>query len=288
MTIQPRRTEARPADRERILAENARLHSDLAGDYDRIHPHMRNSYEQYLQRRDVARLVGRTDASSLVLELGAGTGNLTMQFLETGCQVIAVDMSSEMLRELERKVRSRQLMERCELLRADVDTFLSGDTRQGYRVIAMSSVAHHLPDYRASLATLAQRLAPGGYLYLIHEPAHRDELAASVMPLRRLWSVLPRGLDRVLRMLQPTRRASNEHWGAQETQYVDYHYHLNGIGLADLGDAVAVHGLRLIDASRYNAHENGVVSWLDNFCFPALRYEQFQRTYFRAIWQRSG
>ena len=210
-----------------------------------------------------------------------------MQFLEAGCRVTAVDMSAEMLGELERKVRQRGLGDRCVLERADVDAFLARSQQTGFAIVAMSSVAHHLPDYRESLGQLASRLAPGGYLYLIHEPANRNELASRLLPLRRAWSVVPRGLDRALRTFQPERRAANDEWHAQETKYVDYHYYRSGISVVDLNGVLARHDLKLVSASRYNAHENGVVSWLDNFWFPAFRYEQFQRTYFRAIWQRS-
>jgi 2-polyprenyl-3-methyl-5-hydroxy-6-metoxy-1,4-benzoquinol methylase len=287
MTEPPRQNEDRTSERDRILSANARLHRELAVDYDRLHPHMRNSYEQHLQRRDVLKMTAHASQPH-VLELGVGTGNLTMQFLEAGCRVTAVDMSAEMLRELERKVQQRGLTGRCDVTQADVDTFLAADPRTGFDVIAMSSVAHHLPDYRSSLEALAARLAPRGYLYLIHEPAHRDELSTALLPLRRAWSVVPRGLDRVLRLFQPARQAANDQWHAQETEYVDYHYYRNGIGIADLTEVLTNRGLKLVSASRYNAHENGVVSWLDNFWFPAFRYEQFQRTYFRAIWQRAS
>jgi ubiquinone/menaquinone biosynthesis C-methylase UbiE len=286
MTELPGRNGDWRAERDRILNANASLHRELAADYDRLHPHMRNSYEQHLQRRDVLRMTAHPSQPH-VLELGVGTGNLTMQFLEAGCRVTAVDMSGEMLRELQRKVERRGLAAQCEVAQADVDTFLAGDPRTGFNVIAMSSVAHHLPDYRSSLAGLAARLAPRGYLYLIHEPAHREELSTTLLPLRRAWSVVPRGLDRVLRLFQPARQAANDQWHAQETEYVDYHYYRSGIGIADLTAVLTGSGLKLTSASRYNAHENGVVSWLDNFCFPAFRYEQFQRTYFRAIWQRA-
>ena len=150
----------------------------------------------------------------------------------------------------------------------------------------MSSVAHHLPDYQASIGALAERLMPGGFLYLIHEPAHRAELAGSILPLRRVWSTVPRGLDRALRSLRRDHERAAQRWAAQDTTYADYHYHLEGISLAALNQVLGARGLKLLDASRYNAHETSIVSWLDNFCCPFIRYEQFQRTYFRAVWQR--
>jgi ubiquinone/menaquinone biosynthesis C-methylase UbiE len=282
---------ARPADgvRSRVLAENVRLHRDVAASYDRIHPHMRNSFEQHLQRRDVTHMVaGCADPPMRVLELGCGTGNLTMQFLEAGCSVVGVDMSAEMLAELRRKAAGAAVEHRCELHEADVDGFLQRDGRSGYHIIAMSSVAHHLPDYLATLTALSRRLRPGGFLYLIHEPTSRDELARRAVPLRRLWSIVPRGLDRLIRDMRPSRAAVAQEWRAYDTKYADYHYHLAGISIAALRTSLQERGLTLREASNYNAHDSSVVSWIDNFCFPFLRYEQFQRTYFRAVWQRAG
>ena len=66
-----------------------------------------------------------------VLELGCGTGNLTMQFLEAGCDVVGVDMSAEMLAELRRKAAGAAVEHRCELHEADVDGFLQRDGRSG-------------------------------------------------------------------------------------------------------------------------------------------------------------
>jgi malonyl-CoA O-methyltransferase len=275
-----------PGDRKRVLADNARLHRELAADYDQIHPHMWNSYEQCLQRRDIARMLRAGAGTSRVLELGCGTGNLTLQFLERGCDVVAVDMSPEMLAQLRRKIAACGGAGRCELRQADVDSFLESDGAAQFDVVAMSSVAHHLPDYRASLAALAERLRPGGFLYLVHEPVHRTELAASMLPLRRIWSVVPRGLDRALRALQGGHADAAHRWAAEDTTYADYHYHLDGISLAALEQVLGARGLRLLDSSRYNAHATSVASWLDNFCCAVIRYEQFQRAYFRALWQR--
>ena len=274
-------------DRSRVLADNARLHRDVASSYDRIHPHIRNSFEQRLQRRDVAYMVANSGEPVIrVLELGCGTGNLTMQFLESGCDVAGVDMSPEMLLELQRKLERAGMEKRCELHRTDVDTFLERDPRDGFHIIAMSSVAHHLPDYIATLTRLARRLRRGGFLYLIHEPTSPDELNRNAVLLRRLWSIVPRGLDRLIREVRSGRAAANAEWGAHDTRYADYHYHRAGISVTALQGPLQAAGLTLRKATNYNAHDTSLVSWIDNFCFPFLRYEQFQRTYFRALWQR--
>jgi 2-polyprenyl-3-methyl-5-hydroxy-6-metoxy-1,4-benzoquinol methylase len=276
-------------DAERILADNRRLHRATAQAYDRLHPHMRNGFEQWLQRRDISEMVRRVSRQPpAVLDLGCGTGNLTMRFLEAGAAVTAVDMSAEMLAVLSNKLtQAPGHRDRCRLMQFDVDGFLSQPGTGRFGIVALSSVVHHLPDYVAPLVALGSRIEPGGFLYLVHEPAQRDEMQRDPFGLRRLWSVVPRGADRLLR-----RRVSNpslhREWEQQDTTYADYHYHRDGISVRAISAALSAVGMKLDDTSRYNAHETSLVSWLDNHWFDRLRYEQFQRTYFRAIWQRTG
>jgi 2-polyprenyl-3-methyl-5-hydroxy-6-metoxy-1,4-benzoquinol methylase len=276
------------SERQRILADNRRLHSSTAGVYDQLHPHMRNSFEQWLQSVDIRRMVTAVRAQSgsgaEVLDLGCGTGNLTVRFLEEGCRVTAVDMSREMLDVLAGKLaRVPDWRERCQITQHDLDTFAG---RPGeFDIVSLSSVVHHLPDYLAVLVRLAASLRHGGFLYLVHEPAHRGEMTASRLALRRLWSAIPRGTNRLLRH-RTTNATLHHQWQDEDTTYADYHYHRDGISVSAISSALAPGGLWLVDTSRYNAHESSFASWLDNYWFNRFRYEQFQRTYFRALWQR--
>lgn len=277
--------------REQVHDANLRLHQALAGEYDQIHPHMRNAYEQGLQRDDIARMhrdIAAAPGVRSVLDIGCGTGNLTLQFLAAGWSVTALDLSAAMLEIVRTKVEAAGVpAHRCTLVRSDVDTFLSqapGRETAEYQVVAMSSVAHHLYDYLGSLEQLGARVAAEGFLYLIHEPVHQRELAMRFRPLRRVWSVVPRGLDRLGRLLTP--RGQTRVWAEQDTTLVDLHYHRDGISVISLKQRLTALGFELLSLVRYNAHETSLASWLDNRAAPALRYEQFQRTYFRAIFKR--
>jgi hypothetical protein len=195
-------------------------------------------------------------------------------------------MSVEMLQVLASKVAaSPDFASRCRIVERDVDGFLSSVGPETFDLASMSSVAHHLPDYVGSLAGLAARVRPGGYLYLLHEPAHKQELTRTFQSFRRLWSVIPRGTDRVLRNASMP-KAEHRTWESQDTTYADYHYHRDGISVRAISEVIAPLSFDLVDLSRYNAHETSFVSWLDNYYCSRFRYEQFQRTYFRAIWQR--
>ena len=55
-----------------------------------------------------------------VLEIGCGTGTLTVMLAERGAQVTAIDISPSMLQEAKRKVAENKLEDRVELLQLDV------------------------------------------------------------------------------------------------------------------------------------------------------------------------
>ena len=68
---------------------------------------MRNAFEQNMQRGDIALMIDSVKmhrTSPRVLELGCGTGNLTMLFLTQGCTVTGVDLSAEMVEVLKAKL----------------------------------------------------------------------------------------------------------------------------------------------------------------------------------------
>jgi ubiquinone/menaquinone biosynthesis C-methylase UbiE len=279
------------SDRERVRTDNIRLHQTLARQYDQIHPHMRNAFEQRMQRRDIEMMtdaLGRRGTELRVVDVGCGTGNLMLRFLEAGYAVTGVDMSSEMLAVLQDKLAAVGLpASRYRLVQADAESFIrtsDSDRNRAWAIAAMSSVAHHLHDYLSPLAQLARGIESGGFLYLIHEPAHKAEMSSAALPLRRLWSVVPRGLDRIGRWAK--RNPAQVGWAEQDTRFADYHYHLDGISVRAIDERLAPLGFKLFANTRYNAHETDVASWLDNMVAPWFRYEQFQRTYFRAIWQR--
>src|SRR5215210_2442876 len=76
---------------------------------------------QTLDRRDVrfwqdmARRAGGS-----VLELGCGTGRVTLPLARTGARIIGVDRSAEMLTHARRRVQRARLTQNLSLLRADI------------------------------------------------------------------------------------------------------------------------------------------------------------------------
>jgi 2-polyprenyl-3-methyl-5-hydroxy-6-metoxy-1,4-benzoquinol methylase len=91
------------------------------------------------------------------LEIGCGTGLFTQYFAATGAEVLAVDISEELLEVARRKGlpadRVQFVCSRFEDLALD----------RGFDAVIGSSVLHHL-DLEPSLAAIRQLLRPGGTL----------------------------------------------------------------------------------------------------------------------------
>jgi ubiquinone/menaquinone biosynthesis C-methylase UbiE len=102
---------------------------------------------------------------SLVLELGSGTGQFTIEVAPACARVIAVDVSAPMLRRLRAKVMAMRLTN-VELVHAG---FLTYEHAGGPADFVYSRFAlHHLPDFWKAVALdrLRRIVRPGGILRL--------------------------------------------------------------------------------------------------------------------------
>ena len=132
--------------------------------------------------RDAAREYGDP-----VLELGCGTGRVTMALAEAGCRVIGVDISERML---ERAIRKRgalrvEARERVHFVQGDMAQFQLGEK---FRLIIIPFRAfQHLLETKQQMACLEgvkKHLAPKGRLIVdffqtdasrMHDPSYQRE-----------------------------------------------------------------------------------------------------------------
>ncbi len=107
-------------------------------------------------------------ADSVLVDLGAGTGQLTLAVASHCARVVAVDVSPVMLERLQRKITASGLTN-VELVRAG---FLSYQHRAepgaAADVVYSRYALHHLPDFWKAMALVRIRrmLAPGGLFRL--------------------------------------------------------------------------------------------------------------------------
>lgn len=96
-----------------------------------------------------------------VLEVGAGTGLITIAIAKRARQVIATDYSYEMLAALRTRIERERLSNvRCWF----ADIYKLGQPPNSFDVVVAANVLHLVPDIAGALAALRLVLRPGGKL----------------------------------------------------------------------------------------------------------------------------
>jgi len=101
-------------------------------------------------QRAISRLAGRRIRDLNVLDYGGGDGQLMQPFLQANCHCDLVDYAPHQLAGV-RKIG---------------DTLASVPADRSYDLVIASHVVEHLADPLAVVASLAERLAAGGLLYV--------------------------------------------------------------------------------------------------------------------------
>ena len=142
---------------KRILAAGTTAHYEDALYYDQAYRRRRHDVRYY------AALAGK--ARTPVLELGCGTGRVTLAMAEAGAEVVGVDAMQPMLaRAKERLAKSkRAVRERVRFVKGDLRTMR---LRERFSlVVAPFNVLNHLyarKDFERAFATVRAHLAPKG------------------------------------------------------------------------------------------------------------------------------
>lgn len=159
-----------PNLQKKILNSNIEEHMKEAKYYDKIHIELYNRYEQNRITSSLNKVIKKFNKNCMILEIGSGTGNLTIKLLENGFKnIICVDISKEMINELKKKIRIDNNNNNIKFIISDVDSFLEND-KSKYDIVFISSVLHHLPDYVATLKNIKTILNDDGCIYITHEP----------------------------------------------------------------------------------------------------------------------
>lgn len=157
--------------RYRSLLDHQLTWATYAWSYDRILPLM--PYYQEVLRRHREVLCGATPG--VVIDLGAGTGNLISQLVETGMSVIAVDSSRAMLDRLRSKpALARELGRRVRLIEASA-TALPMVESDSCSAASILLALYDMERPHAALDEAIRILRPGGIL-VVTEPKIAFEL----------------------------------------------------------------------------------------------------------------
>jgi ubiquinone/menaquinone biosynthesis C-methylase UbiE len=122
--------------------------------------------DAFVRLRDVLMEVAAATADDTVLDLGSGTGLLTLAAARKACRVIALDASAEMLARTARNVRAEG-MDDVELIHGDMRRIPLPD--ESVDLVVSSYAFHHLGDDGKELAAAEalRVLRPGGRLVVV-------------------------------------------------------------------------------------------------------------------------
>lgn len=238
--------------RQSILLANTELHRGEAELYDQIHPELDNADEKARLGRmlDAALLGLPSGAPRQALDVGAGTGFVTGELLRRGFKVQAVDISREMLGVLESKFAKDLKVGKVTVTAQDADAFLDA-SRDTFSVITVSSVLHHLPDYAATLKTLARKLVSGGALVVFHEPKGGELSGFEKLLQKADWQIAWRF------MISKTDKESIK---AKKLDYGMADYHVtHGFDERKVKEALSAAGLKIEAFEEYATAKSGLV-----------------------------
>jgi peptidoglycan-N-acetylglucosamine deacetylase len=115
------------------------------------------------QRLFLARAPALFQGSERVLEVGAGTGIFTLEIARRSREVVAADISGNMLELLEKKARAEGIGNIAPV-KGNVETM---ELKGPFSVVCAFSSLEYLTDLPGFFVKLSQEVEPGGALYFI-------------------------------------------------------------------------------------------------------------------------
>lgn len=174
------------------------------------------------ERSAFARLLDKAiPANARILEIGCGTGQMSLYLARADRIVIAADLTRESLK-LGAAAARRFHLDRIQFVETDLHR--PGLRAGSFDVLYSSGVLHHTPDPRAAFAQIARLIRPGGMIVL----GVYNAFARIPLRLRRFvarlsgYRLIP--FDPVLRdrKHEPARR---EAWLRDQYQHPEEHRH---------------------------------------------------------------
>ena len=159
------------------------------------------------------------DGDASVLELGCGTGQLSLFLATAERRVVGADLSRASL-QLAQDAASRYRLRDVRFVETDLRA--PGLRKHAFDVAIASGVLHHTPDPRASFAAVVRLLKPGGTVVIgLYNAFARIPLRLR-RAVHRLTGLVP--FDPVLRdrKAEPARR---EAWLRDQYQHPEEHRH---------------------------------------------------------------
>lgn len=141
-----------------------KAYKELTDDYEH-NVDTQSAYNIFYERPAMTNLFPNDLNNKKVLDAGCAAGWYTEQFIKLGADVVAVDMSPEMV-----EATIRRVGDKAEVLCSDLDGKLPF-ADESFDLIISSLVLHYVQDWKQTFAEFQRILKPkGSFIYSIHHP----------------------------------------------------------------------------------------------------------------------
>lgn len=158
-----------------LSSGDSQIYSSSEGEirefFNQVAPEWEELSREYYDRSVVDRLLdsGLLKKTMTVLDLGAGSGYLSRTVAPHVKKVVAVDISSEMLKELEKRVKSEGL-ENIRTMESDGCDLPLEDA--GMDMVCANMYLHHIEEPALAIREMKRVLKPGGMVFLADFKKH--------------------------------------------------------------------------------------------------------------------
>ena len=243
-------------NKEKVLEENRRVHALENRLYLSRHPEQTNFFQNAILEKTVDKVCVTLKPNAKILDLGCGTGYLSLGFLSKGYLVTGLDLSQEMIRAFEESIPA-PLKPKVRLIVGDAEEFLL-QNQDEYNVIVLSAILHHLFDYESVLRQICGRLSSGGILLVFFEPLKQEVHFPIKFALHRWLSWVDEKLYRSEMWIKSIPVLDDEY------HYSDYQRQFGGIDPNRVNEIIREEGLKILQIEKYCARRYGLHAWLAN------------------------